>query len=191
MELGSCHQFQNGKKSSGYLNVSSWLVMSWHFPVLTNNWMCCGLKKFGCRHPGGDPAGEETLEGVLVLVGRGLIFFLGAGLDLVWKNTVKFSVLSSAHPKSRTKFQCLMLWKRGDVHKTGRKHCQDTDLDWPKGYSTPEDIIPRIKVGELTGSGCSGTAWESVSGWWKWYWASLVSPGFCHSPFHCYDYYYQ
>lgn len=45
--------------------------------------MRCCLKKFGCRHPGGDPAGEETLEGVLVLAGRGLIFFLGAGLDLV------------------------------------------------------------------------------------------------------------
>lgn len=61
MELGSFRHFQNWQKNSGCLNISSWFIMSWHFSLITNNWMYCGLKNFSAAYLKIDTASYKTL----------------------------------------------------------------------------------------------------------------------------------
>lgn len=72
------------------------------------------------------------------------------------------------------------------------------DLNWPKRYSIPQNVMSSVWTGEswlVEANCCMEMGWTSVSRWWAIVHASFVCLGFYsfQSPFHYYNchYYYN
>lgn len=113
---------------------------------------------------------------VLVSAGTEAIFFLAAGAGL------HFGVMRITLPPQRRPGRCwaALTWSQGrvgsscsgsgQVHKELRGSTARTaDPTWPRGFSTPRNVMPSTETGgswPWGADGCLGTGRASVSGWW-------------------------